>query len=121
MSANSVSESESMAVRRRRRPPGEGAKVGAPRFARAGWPRSFCCRRWTAICLFIVYPALYSVALSLTNASLIRLEWGLVGLRNYLLFFQDPGRAQGSPQDLHLCFRRHYVSVSEWAGPRRCC
>lgn len=40
--------------------------------------------------LFIVYPSLYSIALSLTNASLIRLEWEFTGFANFERLLQDP-------------------------------
>jgi multiple sugar transport system permease protein len=39
--------------------------------------------------IFVVYPALYAAYLSMTNASLIRMDWNWVGLRNYVVFFQD--------------------------------
>lgn len=39
--------------------------------------------------IFVVYPALYAAYLSTTNASLIRMEWDWVGLRNYVVFFED--------------------------------
>lgn len=42
------------------------------------------------IILFIAYPSLYSIYLSLTNASLIRPVWSFVGLDNYGRLFQDP-------------------------------
>jgi multiple sugar transport system permease protein len=41
------------------------------------------------ILIFVFYPAFYAVYLSLTNASLIRLNWDFVGLHNYFQFFQD--------------------------------
>lgn len=41
------------------------------------------------IFVFVIYPALYAVYLSLTNASLIRLQWSFVGLNNYINFFKD--------------------------------
>lgn len=41
------------------------------------------------ILIFVIYPAVYAVYLSLTNASLIRLDWDFVGLRNYAQFFKD--------------------------------
>jgi multiple sugar transport system permease protein len=40
--------------------------------------------------LFIIYPAVYSAGLSLTNASLARAQWDFVGLRNFVDFFTDP-------------------------------
>ncbi len=39
--------------------------------------------------LFVVYPALYAVYLSMTDASLIRMDWNWVGLRNFSLLFTD--------------------------------
>lgn len=43
----------------------------------------------TFLAVFVVYPAIYAIYLSLTNASLIRLEWDWVGLSNYIQFFRD--------------------------------
>ncbi|NPV53789.1 MAG: sugar ABC transporter permease [Firmicutes bacterium] len=44
--------------------------------------------------VFVIYPALYSIYLSLTNASLARPVWSLIGVRNYLDFFKDPATLQ---------------------------
>ena len=40
--------------------------------------------------LFIIYPSLYSILLSLTNASLIRLNWDFVGFENFQRLLSDP-------------------------------
>ena len=40
--------------------------------------------------LFIIYPSLYSIILSLTNASLIRLNWDFVGFENFQRLLSDP-------------------------------
>jgi len=39
--------------------------------------------------VLVVYPALYAVYLSMTDASLIRMDWNWVGLRNFRVFFSD--------------------------------
>ncbi len=70
-----------------------------PRGQRKGWSSPFQQGRVAAlflapalfaIAVFVIYPALFAIYLSLTNGSLIRREWDLVGLENYFRFFGDP-------------------------------
>jgi len=43
---------------------------------------------------FVFFPALYTLFLSLTDASLLRLKWDFVGLSNYIRLFADPDFTQ---------------------------
>jgi multiple sugar transport system permease protein len=59
-----------------------------------GSPAFFLMPAFIFIFLFVIYPALYSIYLSFTDASLMRVSWNFVGLRNYFRLFTDPDFGQ---------------------------
>jgi multiple sugar transport system permease protein len=86
MSANPTTEFERGSSRR----PAAHRKGYTSPFQQGRVAALFLAPALLAIAVFVIYPAIYAMYLSLTNASLIRLEWDLVGLANYARFFNDP-------------------------------
>lgn len=90
MSANPTTEFKRDSSQQRAQPPTRRRKGLNSPFQQGRVAAIFLTPALLAIAIFVVYPAIFAFYLSLTNASLIRREWGMVGLDNYLRFLGDP-------------------------------
>ena len=81
MSANSTTEFKRGSSPQGAAPPQGQRKGWSSPFQQGRVAALFLAPALLAIGVFVIYPAIFAIYLSLTNASLIRREWDLVGAR----------------------------------------